>query len=120
MKKPWLAALLNVIPLGAGYLYLGAWTRFVQTLLLGISTPFIGIFLGPVILDSVVAGLASECGSTFSPACPRPWWAYLVIMLGLALPPVLLAWLTARGAYGRAVSQNAGDPHDYSESGQGP
>ena len=97
MKKPWLAALLNVVPLGAGYLYLGARTKSVLTLLLGISSPFIGFFLGPVILDSVVAWLASECSSTFSPTCPRPWWAWLVIMLIWALPPVLLAWLTARG-----------------------
>ncbi len=106
MKKPWLAAALNLVPLGLGYWYLGAWTKFLRTLLLGIAAPFMGVIIGPVIVDGVSASIASECGAVFSPACPRPWWAYVLMILGLALPSLLIAGLTARGAHRRALARN--------------
>ena len=106
MKKPWLAAALNIVPLGLGYWYLGAHKKFLWTLLLGIAAPFIGVTIGPVIVDGVVASFASECGAVFSPACPRPWWAYVLMMFGLVLPSLLIASLTARGAHSRAQAHN--------------
>ena len=65
-----------------------------------------GVTIGLVIVDGVVASFASECGAVFSPACPRPWWAYVLMLLGLALPSLLIAWLTARGAHRRALAYN--------------
>ena len=40
MKKPWLAALLNLIPLGFGYIYLRRWRRFTATFIGGLMFVF--------------------------------------------------------------------------------
>ena len=44
MKKPMLAALLNLIPLGIGYIYVRRWKRFVATFIVGTIAGFAGLF----------------------------------------------------------------------------
>lgn len=51
MKKPWLAALLNFIPLGFGYLYLGRLGRwFALSLAGGIVAAVAGYFIFFIIM----------------------------------------------------------------------
>ena len=106
MKKPWLAGLLNVVPLGLGYLYLGHYGMFVGTLLLGVAALFSGIIVGPVIIDGLLAGV-EKCISGFSNGCPRPAWAYAMMFSGWAFIPLLIALFTALGARRRAIAGNS-------------
>ena len=105
MKKPWLAALLNVVPLGLGYLYVGHTGMFIGTLFLGIGALFTGIIIGPVIIDGALSGV-EECLAGFSDGCPRPSWAYAAIIVGWAFPPLLISLFTALGARRRAITTN--------------
>ena len=106
MKRPRLAALLNIIPFGPGYLYLGSVGMFAYVLLLWIGSPFAGFFSGSVVADGAAAAV-NHCGGGFSDDCTRPAWAYVLGVIGWAIPFVLVAGFSARDAYRRAVAKNA-------------
>ena len=106
MKKPPLAALLNAIPLGLGYLYLGRHGRFAFTFYLGLTAPLIGVVLGPVIIDGVLAQM-SDCHGGFSEVCPRAAWDYTWMILGWAFPSMMIAVFSAWNAYKIATPKDA-------------
>ncbi len=105
VKRPGLAALLNVVPFGIGYLYLGSIGMFAYVLLLAIAAPFAGFLAGSVFLDGAAAAV-NHCGSGFSEDCTRPAWAWVLVIVGWALPFGLIASFSARDAHRRAVAEN--------------
>ena len=107
MKKPWLAAVLSLVPLGLGYLYLGRVTMFAYVFFLGVASPLVGFLLGSVIVDGVLATVVDDCVGPFSKDCPRPGWAYVPIGLGWVTPPLLVGALTAWYARAGAMARNA-------------
>ena len=117
VKNPWIATLLNIAPLGFGYIYLGHFGRFAGTFLWGVAAIFMGLVLGPVIVDGVLAGL-DDCPGAFSPSCPRPVWAYAAMIFVWVLPMLLIAVLTTRGAYRRAVDGNVALRPDHRRPAQ--
>ncbi len=48
MKKPWLAALLNMVPLGFGYIYLERDGRFYVAFPIGVWTTM-GLLVAPIV-----------------------------------------------------------------------
>ena len=93
MKVPWLAALVNVIPLplGFGYLYLGRPVRFAQTFLgalLAAGLSFMAL-VGAFILWYIESGF------------------YLFLLVLAPIPVLLLPVITARDAYRLAQAQSA-------------
>ena len=113
MKKPWLAALLGLIPFGLVYLYLGRTTMFLYVLFLGLASPLIGLLLGSVIIDGVLATTfdggfnADDCVGPFSQHCPRPTWAYVPIGLGWVLPSLIVGIVSAWHGRSGAIAWNA-------------
>ena len=99
MKKPWLAALLNVIPLGFGYIYLGRWGRFFLT--------FIGFPIA-FFLDAVLVSVGFGGGG------PPSGWDQLLPLILLFLLPALVAAFTARDAW-RIGSRGGQDRLDDAE-----
>ena len=100
MKKPWLAALLSVIPLpvGLGYLYLGQAGRFLLALFGGIAAAIVGVALYVGIASFLFYGLG--CG--ISRSCEL----YHLLFTVVPLPIVVLAGFTARDAWRLAVANN--------------
>ena len=88
MNKPWLAALLNVIPLGIGYIYLRRWKRFVATFVGGLIAAYAGLFLAVESIEDCIGLVSSPCGGTFLGA--------LVLFLSL---PGAVAGFTTRDAW---------------------
>ena len=109
MKNPRLAASLNLVPLGFGYLYLGHPWVFAATFVGGIGAVLVGFLLGPVAIDWLLMLLFAECGYTFSVWCPgeRPMWSSIVLVLVWSAPPALVAVLTTWNALIRATAINA-------------
>ena len=66
MKNPWLAALLNVIPLGFGYLYIRRYPRFWATFFVGAVASLVGVLLGFLILLPCMEGPCSGARITLS------------------------------------------------------
>ena len=110
MKNPLTATLLNLLPFGFGYLYMEQHGIFFRTLLAGIAMPFIGVLIGPVIIDGLLPVLAN-CGLTFTEACPRPMWAAISLFGGWCLPSALLAIFTGLGVRKRAIAYNLNLSH---------
>ena len=105
-KNPLAAALLNIVPLGFGYLYLGYLGKFVGTLMWGVASILIGFLLGPVLVDGVLSSL-DDCLGPFSPNCPRPVWAYVITVIVWGLPVTLVGLFTAFSARRNALVRNA-------------
>ena len=95
MKKPWLAALLNLIPLGFGYLYLRRFRRFGATLLVGTMAGFV-LFLG---VPLTIYACYYECSEAVV--------LFILIML-LSLPGAVAAF-TAWNAW-RLASRDGASP----------
>ena len=96
MKNKTLATLLNLLPFGFGYMYLGMNRKFLKVALIGIACPFIGVVLA-VYLDAVmpwvlnVSGL-TECDFNYwYSKCQRPSWVMILMLVGLILPSVILS-----------------------------
>jgi len=91
-KRPWLAALLNVVPLpiGLGYLYLGHHGRFARSLLisLGIGILAFGLFF------MVVSAIATGCLDDSGAACSRRGGLVAVSVAG-GLPFALKGLISA-------------------------
>ena len=88
LKKPWLAALLNLIPLGLGYLYVGLPDRFAANLLGGLAVLLL-------ILGTGVAAIS--CGIT---DCPNTTERnLLILLLGALLLLPLICLFTAWDAW---------------------
>jgi len=104
-------------PLGFGYLYLGHFGKFAGTFLWGVAAIFIGLVLGPVIVDGVLADL-DDCPGAFSPSCPRPVWAYAAMIFAWALPLLLISVVTVRGAHRRAAAGNADEEPEHHRPAQ--
>ena len=98
MKKPWLAAMLNVIPvpMGLGYVYLGRPHRFLVNFL----SALVAAFLGLVAL--VLAALSCMFGG-----CDPSGAESLAISLGIFGPIVVVALFFAWDAYRTALEHNA-------------
>ena len=102
MKNAWVAALLNIIPLGPGYFYLGHYGAFGYTLFLGVLAPFAGFLLGPVIIDGVLSSsYVMDCRGSFSDTCVRPFWVIALVYLGAMFPSLVISVSTGWSAYRR-------------------
>ena len=108
MKHARLAAILNLIPFGYGYLYLGNYWTFGATFLAGVCTFLMGFVLGPVAIDWLLMSLFAKCGYTFAIWCPgeRPIWSSIIILTVWLVPPTILLLITARNAFNKAISLN--------------
>ena len=101
MKNKSVATVLNFIPLGLGYIYLGMRRRFVKVVLIGIACPFIGVVLA-VILDGIIPSILNVSGLTecdfnhWYLKCPRPSWVLIVMIVGLMLPSAILSIITIK------------------------
>ncbi len=90
MKKPWVGALLNLIPLGIGYQYLGRNKRALVTLI-------VGVLAG-------IAGLMSVAGYSINEGLGGRETSGVKLLLFLLSPVVVVAaftsvdaWLLAQG-----------------------
>lgn len=83
-KKPRLAALLNTVPLGFGYIYLRRWKRFAATAVVGPLAVFAGIFFSVWYMF----------GNCFDASCSTA--SILAVLLSL---PVLVVAFTALDAW---------------------
>jgi len=102
MKNAWVAALLNIIPLGPGYFYLGHYGTFGYILFLGVLAPFAGFLLGPVIIDGVLSSsYVMDCRGGFSDTCVRPFWVIALVYLGAIFPSGVISVSTGWSAYRR-------------------
>jgi len=108
VKNARLAAILNLIPFGYGYLYLGNYWTFGATFLAGICTFLMGFVLGPVAIDWLLMTLFAKCGYTFAIWCPgeRPIWSSIIILIVWLVPPIILLLITAKNAFNKAISPN--------------
>lgn len=91
MKRiPWLAALLNIIPLpvGLGYLYLGRPGHFARAFLGTIAASVLGL-----VLTAILAFTALFIGGVNDDR------AYIAIYVFASTPLLLRAWFTAKNAY---------------------
>ncbi len=88
MKNPWLAAALNVVPLGLGYIYLRRWLRLDAALVGGLVTVGVSVVL--------MYGFAFACGDA---GCSIDSIAEYVPLLIIVSPPVILAAATAQDAW---------------------
>ena len=95
MKKPWLTATLNVlpIPVGFGYLYIGRPRRFVATFFTALLAVYIGLMF--------MVGAAFACWD----CSPSALAVFGVVVAGMA-PISLLTLFTARNAYRVALTQS--------------
>ncbi len=97
MKKPRLAAQLNLIPLGIGYIYLRRWKRFVATFIGGTIAGFAGLFFALWILFGRCFELSlSDCSGGTYP---------LALIVFLSLPGAVAAF-TARDAWHLVRDEN--------------
>ena len=102
MKNAWVAALLNIIPLGPGYFYLGHYGTFGYIFFLGVLAPFAGFLLGPVIIDGVLSSsYVMDCRGGFSDTCVRPFWVIALVYLGVIFPSGVISVSTGWSAYRR-------------------
>ena len=109
MKNARLAAILNLIPFGYGYLYLGSYWTFGATFIAGVCTFLMGFVLGPVAIDWLLMTVFAKCGYTFAIWCPgeRPIWSSIIILIVWLVPPITLLLITAKNAFNKAMSSNA-------------
>ena len=91
MKEPWLAAVLNAIPFGWGYLYLGRRGRFVLTFFVGAPGAFVAGFI--MAFWSTYALFSCQYGDP----CTTGQQSFALLLW--SSPMVLLAAFTARDAY---------------------
>jgi len=91
MKNKSVATVLNFIPLGLGYIYLGMRRRFVKVVLIGIAC-----------LDGIIPSILNVTGLTqcdfnhWYLKCPRPFWVLIVMIVGLMLPSAILSIITIK------------------------
>ena len=95
MKKPWLAALLNVVPLplGFGYLYLGRLRRFI-----------IGFLVGVLAMLGFAA--AAITAAIWALSCVDCEGAAIALAVAGGLFFLLLVLFTAWDAWGLAAEHN--------------
>lgn len=95
MLNPWLAVALNIVPLGAGYLYAGRYRRFGVTLILGIVSAIAGLLILVAMFYPFGLGTAPSNG-----------FVALALALG-ALPLVALSAYTSWDALTIVEDENA-------------
>ena len=97
MKKPWLAVLLNVVPLGFGYIYLERDERFYAAFLVGV---------GATLAFSMAAILGwFDCGiSSRGQHCPDA--EEIALLVGVWALLFLLAVYTVQDAWRMALRHN--------------
>ncbi len=62
MKNPWIAAGLNLVPIGLGYFYLGRWVRAVLALIVGTLLGWLSLVI--LILASQSACWTGACSGS--------------------------------------------------------
>ena len=93
MKSPRAAALLNIIPLGLGYIYLGRPKRTIATVLIAVAAVF-GLLVGFGV--GFGCALDSGCGPAVGWAVAVAGAALLLLLVVLVMFTVVDAWRLAR------------------------
>jgi len=96
-KQPWVAAFLNIIPAGLGYLYVGRVRRFALTLVITLVAAAIG--LGMIVPLGVHLAFPAPCPSAWCVQASGYVAKWVLIFAGAASPLVVVSVLTALDAY---------------------
>jgi len=114
MKRPWLAALLNVfpVPMGLGYLYMGRPGRFGLAFLGTVGASGAGIGLLVLAIFTAIAD-SDSAANTLPIRAPVP-----LLLILAPVPLLLLAGLTAWNAYSLADRTAGGQGISWREAGK--
>ena len=112
MKMPWLAVLLNVVPLGIGYIYLERDERFYATFLVGVGATLV-LSMVAILgwLDCGISSRGQHCPDAEEIALVAGVWTLLFL---LAVYTVQDAWRLARRHNDKLASQS--EPNNNGQS----
>ena len=104
MKMPWLAVLLNVVPLGIGYIYLERDERFYATFLAGVGAT-LALSMAAILewFDCGISSRGQRCPDADEMALITGVWALLFL---LAVYTVQDAWRLALRHNEKVASQS--------------